>query len=198
MYETSKSTKRLGESSYLKRKRRSAFQKLNYLETNGTLRRQCTFVFLLNSPFFPLFHAWPRFRLFPEVFNPRWMRRCFAYPRSWWSFGNSTEGTAIIRGASKAAAAAAAALELIFKQRLKSANVVSAVKTTLLRAPPGRGEINPIPSTFEINWSRVSRSVCCVSTWPTRNGEIARDGEEKRNIRWNLLHVRFSAFNSRS
>jgi len=70
------------------------------------------------------------------------MRRCFesVYRRSRWSFGNGTEGIIIIRGASKAAAAAAAALELIFKQRLKSANVVPAVKTTLLRAPPGRGD----------------------------------------------------------
>jgi hypothetical protein len=53
------------------------------------------------------------------------------------------EGTAIIRGASEAVAAAAA-LELIFKQRLKSANVVPAVKPALLRAP----RINPIPIHF--------------------------------------------------
>jgi len=51
------------------------------------------------------------------------------------------EGTAIIRGASEAAAAA---LELIFKQRLKSANVVPAVKPALLRAP----RINSIPIHF--------------------------------------------------
>lgn len=46
------------------------------------------------------------------------------------------------------AVTAAAALELIFKQWLKSANVVSAVKPALLRA---QSRIKPISSTFEIN-----------------------------------------------
>lgn len=105
------------------------------------------------------------------------MRRCFESISTlavviW----KCTEGTAIIRGASKAAAAAAAdaALELIFKQRLKSANVVPAVKTTLLRAPPGRGltQYHPLSkltgAAYPAAYPAASR---CGST--AQNGEIA-------------------------
>lgn len=94
------------------------------------------FFFFFVPPFFPSFSRFIvfSFRALDYFLNLLIRIECAtvlrAYSRTRWSSGNDTEGTAIIRGALEAAAAAAtaaAALELIFKQRLKSANVVPAL-----------------------------------------------------------------------
>lgn len=72
------------------------------------------------------------------------------------------------RGVREAEAAATAALELIFKQRLKSANVVPAVKPTLFRARAGRGltQYHPLskltatvyPTSYAASRREIARS----------------------------------------
>lgn len=110
-----------------------------------------------------------------------------AYPRSRWSFGNGTEGT-IIHGVSKAAAAAAAAFELIFKQQLKSANVVSAVKMTLLRAPPSRGltQYHPLSKLTEAAYPAAYAASRCSRHKTAKSLTMARKNAIPRHIqrRW--------------
>lgn len=124
------------------------------------------------------------FRLFPEAFNPRWIPRCFE--------SISTLAVVIWKrnwryDYPRGVAAVAAALELIFKQQLKSANVVPVVKMTLLRAPPSHGltQYHPLSKLTEAAAyaaSRCSRHKTAKSL--TMEKRIPRHIQRQ----WNILH----------